>query len=638
MNPEDRKLGMDRRISRRDLLHGFGAAAAASFVPGQSFADEMLEMEKTGIYPPALTGMRGNHPGSFEVAHQAALQGKRDWGPFSEPDSEIYELVIVGAGISGLAAAHFYRKSNPDARILILDNHDDFGGHARRNEFDINGRTLIGYGGGQSLENPSSYDKPMKTLLRDLGVDISRFDSAYDQEFYKRHGLGAGVFFNRDDWGSNRLVRYDLGGMGSYIPFAANTLPPAEAVEHMPMSDAARAEMLHLLTVSEDRMQDIPLDEKEDYLYSITYRDFLSDHIGITEPEVFSAMQTLATDSGVGIETATAGDSLLYNSLPGLGATGIPYYDDDDPYIHHFPDGLASIARLLVRSMIPGVAPGSTMEDVVTAHFDYDKLDLADATVRLRLNSTVVHVENDGGPEAAKQVNVGYVQDGRSARVKARHCVLACNNAVIPYICPELPAAQREALAWQVRTPMIYTTVALHNWHAWKKLGLGGVVSPGSYHVFATLDFPVSLGDYQFANDSGDPITVHMERFAYRPVEGLSAREQFRLGRYELLATPFETIERSIRQQLSDILEGGGFDPARDIASITVNRWSHGYSFIYSGIGDPWYEDRNDERYPHVRARKPRGRIAIANADAGAADDIESAVGQAYRAVGELVG
>lgn len=637
MNTKDRKLGMGGDISRRDVLHGFGAIAAASFVPGRAFAEEMLALEKAGVYPPARTGMRGNHPGSFDVAHQLAREGKVDWGPVSEPDTGVYDLVVVGAGISGLAAAHFYRKTNPGARILILDNHDDFGGHAKRNEFDVDGHKLIGYGGSQTMENPTGYSDSTKTLLRELGVKFSRFETAYDQDFYKRNGLGAGVFFNSDDWGTNRLVHCDLGSLANYIPFAPNALPVAEAAEQMPMSNAARAEMVRLLSTTEDRLVDIAQEDKEDYLYSISYREFLSKHLDITEPEVFAAMRNLATDSGVGIESATAGTSLFYVGLPGRNAIGIPD-DEGDPYIHHFPDGNASIARLLVRSMIPDVAPGSTMEDIVTARFDYDKLDSEDAAVRLRLNSTVIHIENDGEPETAKQVSVSYVQGGRAARVQARHCVLACYNAAIPSMCPELPAAQREALALQVKTPILYTTVALRNWHAWKNLGIGGVVAPSSYHVNAMLDFPVSLGDIQYAKDPGDPITVHMERFARHSGDGLSVRDQYRLGRYDLLVTSFETIERRVRQQLADMLEGGGFDPARDIAGITVNRWAHGYSYGYNGIEDEYYDDRNDERYPHVQARKPRGRIAIANSDAGASANVNSAVVQAYRAVEELVG
>jgi len=623
---------MDRRISRRDLLHGVGALAAASLVPGQALADRVV----ASGYPPAVTGLRGNHIGSFEIAHQLAREGRVDWGPIEVPDSDIYDLVIVGAGISGLAAAHFYRKSYPDARILILDNHDDFGGHAKRNEFDFGGRTLLGYGGSQSLEAPSGYSDVVKTLLRDLGVDIKRFDSAYDRQFYRRNNLGAGVYFSRDDWRTDRLVRYDLGGLGSYLPLAPSDLSAAEAVQRMPISDPARADLLRLLTTEQDRMSDIPADAKEDYLYTISYRDFLSKHIDIHEPEVFAIFQDLTSDSSVGIEATAAGDAIFYSGLPGRNAVGLPKFDEEEAYIHHFPDGNASIARLLVREMIPAVAPGSTMEDVVTARFDYSKLDLSKSPVRLRLNSTVTHVEHDGDPKSAEQVSVSYVRRGRAYRIQARRCVLACYNAMIPSICPELPAPQREALEIAVKSPILYTNVALRNWQAWKKLGIGAVVSPGSYHVNAMLDFPVSLGAYQFATEPNDPIAVHMERFPHRPNEGLSEREQRLMGQRELLATSFESIERNIRNQLAGMLSGSDFDPARDIEGITVNRWAHGYAYGYNWLEDPYYEDWDNERYPHVRGRKQYGRIVIANSDAGASAMLESAVEQAHRAVTEL--
>jgi spermidine dehydrogenase len=612
--------------------------AAASLVPGQSLANQILA-PATGSagYPPALTGMRGNHDGSFDVVHQLALEATQDWGPAEEPDSRVYDLVVVGAGISGLAAAYFYRQANPDARILILDNHDDFGGHARRNEFNVAGRKLIGYGGCQSLEAPSGYSGVVKSLLRDLDIDVSRFDSAYDQDFYKRHGLAGGVVFNREDWGVDRLVRYDIGGLGGYLPLAPSDLSAKEAVQQMPMSDAARREMLRLLTIDEDQIPEITGDDKYDYLYTLSYRDFLSKHVGINEPQVFAALKNLTSDSSIGIDATTAGDAIFYSYLPGLKAAGFAKYEEEEPYIHHFPDGVTSVARMMVREMIPGVAPGSTMDDVVTARFDYDKLDLGESSVRLRLNSTVTHVEHDGDPASAKQVGVSYVKDGQAYRVRTRSCVLACDNAVIPSVCPELPKAQREALAVQVRAPILYTSVALRNWQAWKKLGIGAIVSTGGYHVNAMLDFPVTMDGYEFASDPDDPIIVHMERFPHRPNEGLGERAQRRFGRHELLATSFETIERNVRSQLAATLADGGFDPARDIEAITVNRWAHGYAYTYNGLEDPYYDDWDDERYPHVRARKPFGRVTIANSDAGAIAMFEVAVEQAHRAVSELL-
>jgi spermidine dehydrogenase len=633
---KDKDLGLDRPITRRDLIQGLGALAGTAVLPGRALADAVLAMERGNApYPPALTGLRGNHTGSWEVAHALAREGKREWDPIYRDDKTEYDLVVVGAGLSGLAAAHFWRQSHPDARILILDNHDDFGGHAKRNEFNVGGHSLIGYGGSQSLEEPGDYKDSTKALLDDLGVKLSRFDSAYDRDFYRRNNLGAATFFNKKDWGRDQLLPYDLGGLGYYLPLAPTTLTTADAVQQMPMSEAARAEMLRLLTEDKDRIPEISADNKETYLYSISYRSFLEKHLGIHEAEVFAALQNLSPDSGVGIDRATAGMAILYSGLPGFGATGMPE-SEDEPYVHHFPDGNASIARLLVRQMIPGVAPGTTMEDIVTARFDYSELDQSDSAVRLRLNSTVSRVEHDGDPKTSKKVGVSYVRDGKAFQVQARSCILACYNAMIPYIAPELPQTQREALASQVKTPILYTNVALRNWRAWEKLGIGAVSAPNGYHVNAMLDFPVSLGGYRFSGSPDDPIIVQMQRFPHRNNEGLGRREQFRLGRHELLSTPYETIERHVRRQLTDILAGGGFDPARDIQGITVNRWAHGYAYGYDWLEEPYYDNWDDERYPHVRARKPFGRIAIANSDAGASASLDSAVAQAYRAVGEL--
>lgn len=635
---DDRDLGMNREISRRDVLHGLGALATSLLLPGQALADAVLAAETAVAsgYPPALTGMRGSHPGSFEVAHALAREGRREWGPVEDADEKEYDLVVVGAGISGLAAAHFFQQANRDARILILDNHDDFGGHARRNEFTVGGETLIGYGGSQTMEAPSGYSPLVKRFLNDLGVRFDRFDTAYDDTFFRRHDLAGGVFFRQEDWGADRLVRYDLSNLGSYLPLAPSDLSDADAVARMPMSDAARQQFLHLLTADKDVLPGMSFGEKEDYLTSISYREYLERYLGITEEEVFRALQALTTDTSVGIETATAAGALFYLYLPGVKSIGVDFNDVEEPYIHHFPDGNASIARLLVRELIPGVASGSTMDDIVTARFDYSALDTADTSVRLRLNSTVTHVENEGGPNNASRVNVTYVRGGQAYRVRARHSVLACYNAIIPSLCPELPAAQREALSQQAKAPILYTTVALNNWRAWEKLGVGAIASSGSYHTLAMLDFPVSIGRYRFSRSPDEPIAVHMERFPHAPNSGLSKREQRRVGRHELFATPFETIERNIRQQLAAMLAGGGFDPAADIEGITVNRWAHGYSWMYDWDEQPYYEDWDDERYPHVQARKPFGRITIANCDSGARAMLEVAIEQAWRAVGEL--
>ena len=637
MKPHDRNIGMDRRITRRDILHGAGALAAMSLLPGKLPANQVpaLKSDPSRAYPPALSGLRGSHVGSFEAAHELAREGRRDWGPVVESDSSDYDLVIVGAGISGLAAAHFYLKAHPKARLLILDNHDDFGGHAKRNEFRVGEHQLIGYGGSQTLEAPGNYAKATKTLLADLGIDLDYFYKAYDQGFFRRHGLGGAVFFDRANWGVDRLVHYDLGGLGYTLPLARRRGSTKAAVAEMPMPEPARDQMLGLLTSSADVFPGLTVNERLEILGSISYRDYLSEYLGIREPQVFAALQPLSTDLGADIGAVPAIDALYYVGLPGYEASGLPDWDDEEPYIHHFPDGNAAITRMLVRRLIPDAASGSTLQDIVLADFDYGKLDVDGAPVRLRLNSTAVNVRHDGRPESANPVRIDYVRHGRHGQVRARHCVLACYNAIIPFLCPDMPEQQRQALSTSLKTAVLYTNVALNNWRAWKASGVGAVSAPGSYHVNAMLDFPVDMGGYEFSNEPGDPIVVHMERFPHRPNAGFSKREQAPLGRHEMLATPFETIERNTREQLAAMFADAGFDPARDIEAITVNRWPHGYA-TRDWLEDDYYDDDNDARYWYVRGRQRFGRIVIANSDAGASATVDMAVQQAHRAVAEL--
>ena len=636
MKLSDKELGMDRSISRRDFLNGAAAVTAVTAMYGSALANSNESAEAAAVgYPPGRTGLRGSHPGSYEVAHQLVWQGRQDWGRIHDAESDVYDLVVVGAGVSGLSAAHFYRKTHPDARILILDNHDDFGGHAKRNEFELNGRTIIGYGGSQSLEDPGAYSDVAQGMLRDLGVDTKRFEIAYDQEFYRRNGLTGATYFDSATYGSDRLVCYSLVDHSVFLPIAISSLDVKDAVSQMPLGENARRELLQLLEARGNRLTDIPADEQEEYLWRLSYRDFLERHMGVTDPEVLALYQGLTADSTASIEASSALGVMSYVGLPGLQATAFAEYNDNaEPYIFHFPDGNASIARLLVRNMIPRVASGTTMDDIVLTKFDYSKLDEEDSSVRIRLNSTVVHVEHEGSPENAKQVSATYVKDGKAYRVRGRSCVMAGYNAMIRYICPELPAAQDEALALAIKAPIIYTSVLLKNWRAWEKLGVGIIASPGAYYAVSMLDFPVSMGGYTFSQNPDEPIIVHMERFAKGDDPHATPREQRLAGRRELFATSFETIERETRKQLAGALTGGGFDPAEDIAGITVNRWGHGYAYWNNPVFDSGYEENE---YPHIVGRQRLGRITIANSDAGASATIHAAIDQAHRAIAEIV-
>jgi spermidine dehydrogenase len=229
-------------ITRRDFLNGAALTIAAGLTPAAQIAAQPQR------YPPALTGLRGQHAGSFEVMHALAREGRR-FAVESAPIAERYDLVVVGGGISGLAAAWFYRRARPDAQILILDNHDDFGGHAKRNEFTLDGRRIIGYGGSQSLQSPNSlYGPGAKALLRDLGIDIRRFESAFERTLYPSRGLSRGLFFAREAFGRDALVPGEgaRDNADNEARRQSNARPRAEFVADFPISEASKAQLVEL--------------------------------------------------------------------------------------------------------------------------------------------------------------------------------------------------------------------------------------------------------------------------------------------------------------------------------------------------------------------------------------------------------
>jgi spermidine dehydrogenase len=612
-------------ISRRDFLNGFALTIASGLTPAAQLAAQPLR------YPPALTGMRGHHRGSFEVGH--ALRDGETF-PFGQtPIEENYDLVVVGGGISGLAAAWFYRHAvGPDARILILDNHDDFGGHAKRNEFWLDGRLILGYGGSESLQSPqANYSKIAKFLLNELGVDIARFETAFERDLYPSLGLSRGVFFPRETFGRDTLVTGDPMTMVSddIAPDRRNGKPVREFIAQFPVSARSKAELIALYENSTDPLPRKSADEKFNLLKQVSYRDYLVKICGYGE-EVANCFQGRTLDFfALGCDSVAAADAREagYPGFGGLGLSEASNPDLDEPYIYHFPDGNASLARLLVRALIPAVASGTMMDDVVLAPFDYAKLDVEGSYVRVRLDSTCVNVRN-----VADGVELAYMREGKLHRVAGTHAVLACFNMVIPHIMPELPAAQRAALAQNVKAPLVYSKVLVRNWQPWAKLGVHEISAPMSFHSRIKLDYPVSLGGYRHPRDPSEPMGLHLVHVPGEPNQGLDARMQFRNGRFKLLMMEFADFETHIREDLDRMLGPGGFSSARDIAAITVNRWSHGYSYSANSLFDGPDNDAIIET-----ACQPAGRVAIANSDAQWDPYAHTAIDQAARAVREVL-
>jgi spermidine dehydrogenase len=680
----DRELGMDRDITRRDFLNGIAVGAggllAAAWLPGMGIPSGRPlpapwgtggargmpgPQDAPGYYPPALTGMRGSHPGSYEVGH--AMRDGTFWKAAGAPvqTGEHYDLVVVGGGISGLSAAHFYRARNPSARILILDNHDDFGGHAKRNEFRPGGRLLLVNGGTWSIESPFNYSPAAAGLLTELGIDPPALEEKCSRPDTYR-GLESAVFFDRETFGADRLVtgvpsraRRDRNASTGAANQAQNKRheqatresPWRDFLSKTPLTAAAQRDIVRIQTEVADYMPGLTSDQKKDKLWRMSYKDYLL-HVVKADPGVIPYYQTRTHGLyGIGIDAVPAQDCWAIG-LPGFEGLALDrtptggrlsftaagaVTPGKKPYFFHFPDGNASIARLLVRSLVPGAVPGSSAEDIVTARVDYSKLDRPSHGVRIRLNSTAVGIKHEGGdPVRATAVDVTYARsDGTEHKayvVRANDVVLASWNMMIPYICADLPDKQKEALKYGVKVPLVYTGVAIKSRRAFDKLGVHTVATPGMFHSSVGLDVPVSIGAYEFPSTPDDPIVIRMERTPCQP--GLSARDQQRIGAADLLVTSFAAFERSIRDQLGRVLGGGGFDPARDIDAITVNRWPHGYAYEYNPLWDPAWPPGEA---PNEIARRRFGRVAIACEDAAAASYTDQAIDQAHRAVEELL-
>lgn len=618
-------------ITRRDFLNGvaLATAPAAAFAAGPGAGDPIAQR----------TGLQGQTDAVNANAHAWRDAPGRFRDAAAEVDPQVEDLVVVGAGISGLAGAWLYqRHAERPVRILLVDALDDIGGHARRNEFvSRSGTRLVGYGGSQSLDSPSLFSPAARGLLQDLGIELQRFrEEFFDKGWAERQQLThTGLFFGREAWGEDKLVRHAKGD------------DPREWLTRTPFSQKAQAGIAALLTEPRNVLPALKtVASRRSALAGMTYRDFLLRHWRI-DPE---ASRYLQADTqgyfGVGIDATTALDAWSAG-LPGfqglqlgeavdprMSPSGRQLMASRDEYVYHFPDGNAGVARALVRALIPSALPGRGMESLVDATLDRSRLDREDQPVRIRLGATAVGLRHLGPPGRAELVELRYVDAaGRVRLVRARQVLLACWHRVIARLTDELPRAQVEALDDQVKVPLLYTTVLLSNWRAWQRAGLRGINVVDGFWSDAGLDFPVSMGRQRFPQSPDEPILLHLSKVVV-PGNGAPARTQAAQGRAMLLGWDFAYLEGQVRTLLEGALREFAFDAGRDIEAITVNRWAHGYAYEYMR---PW--DRYWPRgpLPCERARRGWGSVAIANSDAGAYAYAHSAIDQATRAVQELL-
>ena len=630
----DRDLGMFRPISRRQFCQGTAVALGASLAPWAG-AEGFQGSPEIGsdYYPPALTGLRGAHKGSFETAHALAREGKA-FGEGNDTGEPVWDLVVTGGGISGLAAAWFYRQEKPGARILVLDCYDDFGGHAKRNEFTVNGQMRLGYGGSQSIDTPASYSPQALHLLKSLHIDLPEFYQDFDQDLYSKLGLQQAFWLDKPTFGVDRLVP------GNPISWGAKRDDPdklSQFAAQITTNDEDGKTMLAILQGVKDPFPGLSKTEKVARLRSMSYDTFLQQTYQASD-QLLHVVNPLPKGLwGCGTDAISARET-LHLGFPGFDAMGIqlkrddPYFREfpEQPYIFHFPDGNASIARLMVRQLCPDVAPGGDMHDIVTAHFDYSALDRPDQPVCIRVSSTVIHI---GDTDHASSAQVRYVKNGKIWDVRARNVIYAGYARMFKHVCPAFPPEHAAVFDNLPKIPLLYANMLVKNWQAFIKQGVTRVHFPGCMMDGVTLDFPVSIGDYRFNSEPDQPTVLHWQYVPTAPWQGLDAKAQSIIGRQRMLGLNFEDYERAMRSQMADALGPAGFDPAGDILAITVNRWPHGYAYEYNDLIDP--PDQNRYQGPHVEARRPFGRVSMAGTDSEAFAYVNGAVDAAWRAVQE---
>jgi spermidine dehydrogenase len=609
-------------------------------------------------YPPGLQGLRGQPNKAFEVPH--AIRDGKSFGDATDT-GESYDLVVVGAGASGLAAAYFYKKKLPRARILVLEASDDFGGVAKRTEFLVKGKRYINCGGALAVQYDGTYSPEGKSLLADIGVHAERYWASVEETAARKKEpaieLDDATFFDKETWGSDRLVR-------SYVdPYVANrrgpsptTATPAELaakwtafLKEAPFSARVKRDILRVITGTTDYMAGLSVEEKIAWLKRMSYRDYLVKVVKIS-PDVFEFWETPLT----GFSNASAGPdtysawTAFRRGLGGFQGMGLPvsvlsiadYMDDEQAgkWIV-FPDGLYSISRLLIRWLNPEALPGTTQEDSIHTYFNYDALDKPEKAVRIRLNSPVVQVRHVGDPSVALQVAVTYVNGGRAFKVKGAAVVMACFNAMIPYICPELPEEQKAALRLLVRQPHHMTTIALNNWRAHAKAHLNYVAfptMPGLHEDFwgprGGYEVPC-LGVDQRVTDPDEPLII--TAWSNWAASGLPPRESFRAGRAQHVELTEADYLKDLETKMQRVLGPYGFDADNDIEGMIVNRFGHGMAGGMNGLFDP--EPPRPDQEQFVIGRKRFNLITIANSDASGVALTQAAIDQANRAVNEIV-
>ena len=617
----DDRLGMNEPISRRDFVNGallagagllVGARAAEAAAP--SPADDWNGYGGVGDY-------RRSNGNTYEV--MTAAHAMRD-GAFERSavvdTREMYDLVAVGGGISGLAAAVFFQHYK-GGRCLVLDNHAIFGGEAKRNEFLVDGQTLVAH------QASAIFLVPRKGGYTDQFYELIGMDRSV-LEYQRWGGPAPEMPLSHSPYGQTRNYGFYFGPQFGQRPGVWVLDPWGKKLAGAPLPDEVKAELMRYRTVRTP----LPRPQTEGdavsrQLDAITLEEHLMARHQISRETVRRFLSPVE-GGGYGLGPDVLSAYCAY-------AIDLEYPGDRDNSLgdQMFPDGNAAFARLMVKTLVPDAFPGPrTPEAVSRDRVRFGALDRAGQPTRIRLSATVVRVEHEGDPASAPHVVVTYAKGGRLFRVRARGVVMAGGSWTTKHIVRDLPASHREAYAQFYRSPCLMANVAVRSWRWLYDMGMSGCrwfEGLGNYLSVRKMA-TVGGGSPTTGPDSPTVLTIKV-LYSY---PGLPIGEQGSRGRSELLGTSFARYERAFRQQMGDMFAPGGFDPRRDIAGIILNRWGHAYvnpqpGFFFGVDGKPAPRD--------VLRNQPHGRITFANTDLDGAMDHRNSIREADRAVKQLL-
>ncbi len=623
---------MNAGITRRDFLGSTLLASSALLLEGIA-PDELLagRGEFSGYGGVGEYSRSNGNTLEVLLAGHKIRDGAYDPLPADTVDTgETYDCVIVGGGISGIAAALFFlRHADQGKSVLILENHPIFGGEAKQNEFQVDGKRLIAHQGSAIYLVPYPHSF-IARFYNSIGLHTPRL------QYQKWAGAEPAMALGRTPYDSAGLTRGQYGFWFGARFGRANGLwlidPVGKQMQGAPVAETTRKELQRWFSgkAAEEAKFDLPKyegDAASRRLDSMSLEQHYIEHFGVTQETIRTFLSPVeGGGSGLGPDALSAYCDYAADLLH-------PFEDGSGEAVQMFPGGNTTIARLMLKTLIPQSIDGAvSVEAVSRGTVKFDALDSPGAAARVRLSSTTVSVRHDGDAAKAESLSLAYIRDGKVFRVKARSAVMAGGSWTTKHIVKDLPEEQRKAYAQFYRSPCMMANVAVRNWRFLHKMGISGCrwfEGVGNY-MDVCRQAVVGINDGGISPDS--PIVLAVKVLYSYP--GMSTEDQGHRGRGEMLSTSFRDYERRIREQFTAMFGAAGFDAKRDIAGIVLNRWGHAYLSPQPGF----FFGKDGQPAPRETLRGvPFGRIAFANTDLAGAMDHRYSILEAQRAVNQLL-